>query len=106
MRSRSRERLGGGDPSLKESWRRAAEYHRSATFYNQTSEIPGWNRVEHSAPRVGQRIGGGVRIVLINLRNSPLMINLEGEFTSFITNKKAKSFKLKENEFEILIEKK
>ena len=46
-------------------------------------------------------------IVCVNLQNSILEINLEGEFESFITKQKINSqIKLPKNEIEILIEKK
>lgn len=56
---------------------------------------------------VFERVSDNERIVVMtNMSNSPLDINLEGEFVSFVTGKKINSFKLKENELEVLIEKK
>lgn len=43
-------------------------------------------------------------IVMVNLDFSSLSIELNGDYTSFLTGEKKKNFKLKYNEFEILIE--
>ena len=45
-------------------------------------------------------------VVIVNLSKSPLALNLEGEYTSFITGKEAQNSTIFENEFDILIEKK
>lgn len=45
-------------------------------------------------------------VVIVNLSKSPLALNLEGEYTSFITGEKAQNYTIFENEFDILIEKK
>ena len=56
---------------------------------------------------VFERINDEERIiVLINMQSSSLHIDVEGNYNSFLTGKKINSFNLKENEFEILIEKK
>lgn len=44
-------------------------------------------------------------VVLVNMKPSPLAVNLEGNYVSYFSGKKAKSFKLKEYEVEVLIQK-
>ncbi|MBP3582148.1 MAG: hypothetical protein J6J33_05285, partial [Clostridia bacterium] len=54
-----------------------------------------------------ERVGEKERVVvLVNLGDNPLPINLEGDYTSFISGKKVKDFKLCKYDLEILIEKK
>lgn len=56
---------------------------------------------------VFERINKTQRVViLINMHSSPLNIDLQGEFVSFFTGKKINSFNLKQNEIEVIIEKK
>ena len=43
-------------------------------------------------------------VVVVNLSNSVLELNLDGEFTSFVTGEKITECKLNENELQILIE--
>ncbi len=45
-------------------------------------------------------------VVMVNLKSSPLKINLDGKYKSFFTGKLVNDFKLNENEFEVLIEQK
>lgn len=44
-------------------------------------------------------------IVIVNLNSTPLVVDLKGNYTSFLTQNKSSNFTLRENEFEILIEK-
>ena len=44
-------------------------------------------------------------IVMVNLSDNSLQINLEGDYTSFISGKKVNNLKLKNLDIEILIEK-
>ena len=54
-----------------------------------------------------ERVGENERIVVLtNLQDTNLDVKLEGDFTSFITGKKANEFKLGKNQVEILIERK
>ena len=54
-----------------------------------------------------ERVGENERIVVLaNLHETNLDVNLEGDFTSFITGKKLNEFKLGKNQVEILIERK
>ena len=54
-----------------------------------------------------ERVGEDERIVVLtNLQDTNLDVKLEGDFTSFITGKKANEFKLGKNQVEILIERK
>ena len=54
-----------------------------------------------------ERVGEDERIVVLaNLHETNLDVNLEGDFTSFITGKKLNEFKLGKNQVEILIERK
>ena len=54
-----------------------------------------------------ERVGEDERIVVLaNLHETNLDVNLEGDFTSFITGKKVNEFKLGKNQVEILIERK
>ena len=56
---------------------------------------------------VYERVGSGERIImLVNLRPSPLKVNLNGSYKSFFTGIQKTDFVLHENEFEILIEEK
>ncbi len=54
-----------------------------------------------------ERVSNDERVVvMVNMKDSPLAINLEGKYKSFFTNKKINSFILEKHGFEVLIEQK
>ena len=56
---------------------------------------------------VFDRTGENERVVVcINLSDSPLQVNLQGDFEPYVLKENNKSFKLDKDQFEILIEKK